>query len=186
MHGTHVAPIPLAAELPGCSESCRFYHLSQGSAEFLKHTFKFSYQQPLGVNAVTGLAEACSSFALFVPNSPRLSLSKITFIVSHFGSRRFARGPGPAVGAGAGLGAQPESAAGPAEQEHRSRDGRRLATDFCADRERERGLASEPGLGLGVRCACSRRMETGGVSYSPLSKTPRRFVLLGFVCLQVQ
>lgn len=54
---------------------------------------------------------------------------------------------GPAVGAGVGLGAKPESAEGPAEEEHRSGDEHRLATDFSADREC--GFASEPGTGLG-------------------------------------
>lgn len=73
-------------------QACRFYRLSQGRAEFLRHTFKFSYQQPPGVNPVTDLAEACSPFALFITDSPRLSLSKITFIFFQFGSCWFARG----------------------------------------------------------------------------------------------
>lgn len=47
---------------------------------------------------------------------------------------------GPAVGAGVGLGAKPESAEGPAEEEHRSGDEHRLATDFSADR----GSAGSP------------------------------------------
>lgn len=45
---------------------------------------------------------------------------------------------GPAVGVG--LGAEPDSAEGPAEEEHRSRDEHRLATDFSADR----GSAGSP------------------------------------------
>lgn len=46
----------------------------------------------------------------------------------------------PAVGAGVGLGVQPESAEGPAEEQHRCRDERRLTTDFSADR----GSAGSP------------------------------------------
>lgn len=66
----------ITARLLGKLHACRFYHLSRGSAEFLKHTCGFSYQQPLGVNAVTDPAEACSPFALFITISPRLSLSE--------------------------------------------------------------------------------------------------------------
>lgn len=46
----------------------------------------------------------------------------------------------PTVGAGVGLGAKPESAQGPAEEEHGSRDEHRLVSDFSADR----GSAGSP------------------------------------------
>lgn len=77
--------------------------------------------------------------------------------------------PWSAVGAGVGLGAKSESAEGPAEEEHRSRDEHRLATDFSADR----GSVGSPQIlalawGLGVHCALLTQAEKRGVIFFPL------------------
>lgn len=75
----------------------------------LKHILKFSRWQPLGVNAIAGLAETCSPFASFITVYPQLSLSKDYFYFSawELWVCSCSGGRGPAVGAG--LGAKPES-----------------------------------------------------------------------------
>ena len=82
---------------------------------FLEHIFKFSYWQPLGVNAIADLVEACSPFAVFITIYPWRSLSKdyFSFSVGELMVCSCSGGRGPAVGVGAGLGAKPESAEGP-------------------------------------------------------------------------
>lgn len=69
---------------------------------------------------------------------------------------------GAALGAGVGLGAKPESAEGPAEEEHRCRDERRLASAFSADRGSAGSLRAWHWLGAGsALCSADAGCETG-------------------------
>lgn len=166
------APVPFGCRAAGLLwklQACRFYRLSQGRAEFLKHTFKFSYQQPLGVNPVTDLAEACSPFALFIPASPRLNSSKIAFIFSQFGSCWFARGLGTCCRFRRRAGSEAWVSRGPrrggTSLERWAQISDRL---FCW--QRECGFASEPGTDLGLGstlCTADAAWETGGIFFSP-------------------
>lgn len=155
----------ITAGLLGKLQACRFYRLGQGRAEFLKHTFRFSCQQPLGVNPVTDLAEACSPFALFITDSPRLSLSKTTFIFFQFGSCWFARGLGTCCRCRRGAGSEAWVSRGPRRGGTSLRRWAQISDRlFCW--QRECGFASEPGTGLGfgsTLCAADAGWETGGI-----------------------
>lgn len=144
---------------------------------FLKHFFRFSYWQPLGVKAKTDLVEACSPFASFTTTYPRLSLKKDFFLFFFPPVRELlvcscSGGRGPAVGAGAGLGAKPEWAEGPGRGRASLRRWAQISGGlFCW--QRERGLALEPGtdLGPGVRCArLFRSLRKRGWVFSPPRK----------------
>lgn len=135
------------------------------NATGLKCIFKCNYWQPLAVNAITDLFEACGPFASFIAIYPRLSLSKdhFYFPVWELLVCWCSGGRGPAVGAGAGLGVKPESAEGPGRGGASLQRWAQIRGGlFCW--QRERGFALEPGtdLGPGVHCARAFRVLRRG------------------------